>query len=116
MNSVYFLAKVQTFEGSSCHATDGPPEIGPSGPASTAIFCHGWSPGPFMAAADGLLDHLRRRKWSPLPQMVVPTDATAIQAILQLVTVVIDYTYAVVKGPSKALYLRYVIDKISCSS
>ena len=51
----------------TCHATNGPPEIGPPGPSMAAID---GPPGPSMAAIGG----------PPLPQMVPP------QTTLKIVT------------------------------
>ena len=48
-----------SFQG-ACHATNGPPKIGPPGPSMAAID---GPPGPSMAAIGG----------PPLPQMVPPS-------------------------------------------
>ena len=37
----------------ACHATDGPPKIGPPGPSAAKYFAVDGPPGPSMAAMDG---------------------------------------------------------------
>ena len=49
-----------------CHATDGPPKIGPPGPSAANYVAVDGPPGTSMAAMDGPPDHLWRRKWSPV--------------------------------------------------
>ena len=51
----------------TCHATDGPPKIGP--PDHLRKNMHvtvDGPPGPSMAATDGSPDHLWCRRWSPI--------------------------------------------------
>ena len=50
-----------------CHATDGPPTIGPPRPSAAKYVAVDGPPGPSMVAIDGPPpDHLWRRKWSPI--------------------------------------------------
>ena len=57
--------------GAACHATTGPPKIGPQ----TIYGSYSWSPGPFAALQMVPPDQLWRRDWSPFvtagPQYVV---------------------------------------------
>ena len=51
----------------NCHATDAwSPKIGPPGPSAVKYVAVDGPPGPSMAAIDGPLDHLWRRKWSSI--------------------------------------------------
>ena len=50
----------------ACHATNGPPIIGPPGPSSAKYVAVDGPPGPSMAAIDGPPDHLWRHRWSPI--------------------------------------------------
>ena len=49
-----------------CHATDGPPKMGPPGPSVANHVAMDGPPGPSTAAIDGPLDHLWRCKRSPM--------------------------------------------------
>ena len=49
-----------------CHATDGPPKMGPPGPCVANYVAMDGPPGPSTGAIDSPPDHLWCHKWSPV--------------------------------------------------